>query len=80
MLICRNILVEFSSLENCYSWQRKTFVEAEEHQDRCLQIQDFEEKSFKDGFLFYELLDVCLSLSSSPSFPPSKFFLFWESL
>lgn len=79
MLLCGNILVEFSSLENCYSWQRKTFVEAEEHQDRCLQIQDFEEKSFKDGS-FYELLDVCLSLSYSPSFPPSKFFLYWESL
>lgn len=66
--LCRNILVESFSLENGHSWQRKTFVEAEDHQKRCLQIQDFEDKSFKYGS-FYELLDVCLPLSSSPSFP-----------
>lgn len=41
MLPCRNILVEYFSLENGQSWQRKTFVEKEEHQERCLQIQVF---------------------------------------
>lgn len=82
MLLCRNILVESFSLENGHSWQKKTFVEAEEHQESCLQIQDFLKKSFKYGS-FYELLDVCLSLSSSPSFPSpnrNQFFLYWKSL
>lgn len=41
MLLCRSILVESFSLENGHSWQKKTFVEAEEHQESCLQIQDF---------------------------------------
>lgn len=41
MLLCRSILVESFSLENGHSWQKKPFVEAEEHQESCLQIQDF---------------------------------------
>lgn len=76
MLLCRNIFVESFSLESGHSWQRKTFVEAEDHQERCLQIHDFEEESFKDGSFRCVLVSVLLTFLPCPV----NSSLYWESL